>query len=101
MDRNDPAAQALMADVERKARRRVRLKLFFMWHLAVFALVNVGLIAINLAFSPLVLWFIWPLVGWGVALGIHAFVTFGMGGVSDALMDAEVERELTRRASRH
>jgi hypothetical protein len=25
-------------------------------------------------------WFYWPLVGWGIGLGLHAFGVFGFGG---------------------
>jgi hypothetical protein len=25
-------------------------------------------------------WFYWPLIGWGIGLGLHAFGVFGFGG---------------------
>jgi len=40
-------------------------------HLTVYALVNAMLIVINLLHSPKHLWFIYPLIGWGVGLLMH------------------------------
>lgn len=72
---DDPSLSA----EERDARRHVfRLRAFY-HHLVVFALVNAGLLAINLVASPARLWFYWPLLGWGVWLGLHAFATFSRG----------------------
>lgn len=64
---------------ERDARRRVHDLRNFYKHLAVFAVINVGLAAINLIASPGRLWFHWPLLGWGVWLALHAFATYGRG----------------------
>lgn len=98
MDTSDATARAaIRKEIEQKARRRVRVKLLFMWHLAVFVLANLAMFAINRAYSPNTQWFVWPLAGWGAALFFHGFATFGMGGVSESMLDAEVERELARR----
>lgn len=43
------------------------------WHALVFTLINGFLAAINLAFSPSVLWFLWVTGSWGIALTLHAF----------------------------
>ena len=53
-------------DYER-ARRRAEAKFGFFVHAVVFVAVMVLLVAINLLTSPGVLWFIWPLGGWGLA----------------------------------
>lgn len=95
------ARAAIREEIEQKARKRVRMKLLFMWHLAVFVIANLAMFAINRAYSPDTTWFVWPLAGWGIALFFHGFATFGMGGVSDSMLEAEVERELSRRAARH
>jgi hypothetical protein len=101
MEPTDTAARAaIRKEIELKARKRVRVKLLFMWHLAVFAIANVAMFAINRAYSPNTQWFVWPLAGWGIALLFHGFATFGMGGVSDSMLEAEVERELARRSAR-
>ena len=39
-----------------------------------YAISNSILIAINLLFVPQVLWFIFPLVGWGSGLAIHYYL---------------------------
>ena len=63
-----------------RARRRVRRMRGFYIHATVYLLVNVLLIAINLATSPHVLWFVWPLLGWGIGLAAHGLAVFGFGG---------------------
>jgi hypothetical protein len=83
--------------IRTKAVSRVRKKLGLYWHAAVFAMANAAMIAINLAYSPNTLWFVWPLAGWGVALLLHAFATFQGGGMSEAMIEAEVQREMAKR----
>ena len=63
-----------------EARRRVREIRGFYIHLTVYVIVNLLLFSINMIVSPDVLWFIWPLLGWGVAIAIHALSVFGFGG---------------------
>lgn len=64
---------------EREARRQVsRLRSFYQ-HLLVFAVINSGLVAINLVVAPNRLWFHWPLLGWGVWLVLHAVATYSRG----------------------
>ncbi len=72
---NDPN----ISPEERDARRQVfRLRALY-HHFAVFVAVNIALAAINLITSPARLWFYWPLLGWGIWLGVHAFATFSSG----------------------
>jgi hypothetical protein len=61
------------------ARRHVQAKKGFYIHVVLYIVVNLGLFLINELTSPHVLWFYWPLLGWGVALIIHAIVLFGFG----------------------
>jgi len=37
------------------------------------------LIVLNLITSPGYLWFIWPMMGWGIGVAAHAAGTFGIG----------------------
>ena len=53
------------------------------------------LVAINMATSPDVLWFIWPLIGWGFAVALHGVGTFLLPDRT-AMIDALTERELRR-----
>jgi hypothetical protein len=62
-----------------RARARVQALKGFYVHAAVFLVVNAGLFGINvLVGGPW--WFYWPLIGWGIGLGVHALAVFGFGG---------------------
>lgn len=39
------------------------------------------LAAVNLLSDPGEIWFVFPLIGWGIGLAIHGFTTFGFGGL--------------------
>jgi 2TM domain-containing protein len=43
----------------------------FYVHAAVYVLVNILLIVINLVFVPQFLWFFFPFIGWGIGLVMH------------------------------
>ena len=92
-DEQDSIEQSVRA----KARKRVRVRLGFYWHAAVFTIGNLAMVAINLTYSPQHHWFVWPLAGWGTALLLHGLATFQGTGVSEAMIEAEVRRELVRR----
>jgi hypothetical protein len=62
-----------------KAKKRVREIRGFYTHLGVYVLINAMLLLINIATSPDVLWFYWPLLGWGIAVALHAIRVFGAG----------------------
>ncbi len=87
---DDPALPA----VERDARRQVSMLRGFYHHLLVFAVVNTGMLAINLIASPGRLWFYWPLLGWGIWLSLHAFATFSRGRWLGAEWEERKLREL-------
>ena len=59
-----------------KAKERVTVLRDFYRHLSVYVIVNLGLFLINMAVSPEALWFIWPLMGWGIAIALHALRVF-------------------------
>jgi hypothetical protein len=90
-------------DLERRIRAKAiskaKQKLGFRWHLMVFTLINVLLYGINMMFTPLTPWFIWPLAGWGIGLSFHAFATFSGPAISEDAIEAEVQRELARRTA--
>ena len=48
-------------------------------HATAYVLVNIGLFVINLLTGG-GWWFYWPLLGWGIGLGIHALSVFTFGG---------------------
>lgn len=53
------------------ARSRVQALRRFYRHLTIYAVVNTGLVAINLLSSSGRLWFFWPMGGWGLGLLVH------------------------------
>jgi hypothetical protein len=59
-----------------KAKERVTVLRGFYRHLSVYVIVNLGLFLINMITSPETLWFIWPLMGWGIAIVLHALRVF-------------------------
>src|SRR5215213_3672982 len=52
----------------------------FYVHAAVYAMVNLGLFAINALTAFGIWWFLFPLIGWGIALTIHGVVLFFFEG---------------------
>jgi len=48
----------------------------FFIHLFVYVAVNALLIVVNLMYMPTYYWFLFPLIGWGLLLVAHAYVTF-------------------------
>ena len=62
-----------------QAKGRVKEVRGFYIHLAVYVLVNTFLFLLDITMSPDVLWFYWPLLGWGIAIVVHAVSVFGFG----------------------
>lgn len=60
----------------RNARRHVERKIGFYIHLAVYLLVNTGLVLLNLLVVPQKIWFFWPMAGWGIGLLFHGLAVF-------------------------
>lgn len=63
---------------ERAKKRVEELKSFYI-HLAVYITVNIALFILNMLTSPNDLWFVFPLLGWGIGLSVH-FVVVILGG---------------------
>lgn len=58
----------------KKAYRNIVIKeekRVFKVHLVVYVFVNAVMASINLMYSPEVLWFVYPLIGWGIGLIAH------------------------------
>jgi hypothetical protein len=60
----------------KKARKKVVEIKGFYSHLIFYISANLVMIFINLKYSPEYLWFLWPFMGWGVSVMIHAIITF-------------------------
>jgi LytS/YehU family sensor histidine kinase len=81
MTRPDPVTEPKRAlnEAERlaQARKRVRVIREFYGHASVYAMVNGFLLVLNLMTWSGKLWFIWPMMGWGIGLASHAFSVWG------------------------
>ena len=73
----EPARDQEQRRYERAHARVQAIKGFYV-HAMAFVVVNVALFAIN-ALVGGGWWFYWPLIGWGIGLGVHAFGVFGFG----------------------
>src|ERR671911_1617542 len=78
MERKERAMDQDQQRYERAHARVQAIKGFYI-HASAFVVVNIALLAINLLVGG-VWWFYWPLIGWGIGLGLHAFTVFGFGG---------------------
>jgi hypothetical protein len=76
-----------------RARARVRAIRDFVTHLGVYLVVNLFLFGVNLVSDANSLWFYWLLMGWGVAVAIHAVVVFGALGNLGASWEERKIRE--------
>lgn len=80
-------------DIYKIAKRRAYAKMAFYIHLAAFIFTNLLLSAINLTFSPAFLWFIFPLFGGALGVGIHGLVTFlGANNFKARLIETEMKK---------
>lgn len=78
-------------EIHRTALRRAEAKLDFYSHLAMFVLINLMLLGLNIIVTPSILWFIYPLLGWGIGLVVHGLIVFVPGGFN--LKEKLVKRE--------
>lgn len=60
----------------KKAKKKVKEIKGFYSHLLTYVLVNLFLIFINLKYSSHYLWFLWPLIGWGLGVLINGVIVF-------------------------
>jgi len=80
------------------AKKRVEAKFGFFIHLAVYVLVNGLLITINLIRSNEVLWFVWPLAGWGIGLLFHGLSVFVFSSFK-TIKEGMIQKELNKRSN--
>ena len=84
-----------------KARDRVQEGKGFYAHAVMFLVANAALAILNLTTlekNDGVIWFIWPLIGWGVVLVVHAISVFGIGRfLGRGWEQRQIQKELDRR----
>ncbi len=81
-----------------RAKRRAEAKIGFYIHLAVYVGVNILLVVINLSTAPQYIWFIWPLLGWGIGLFFHGMSVFVFSGkrfrgIKEKMIQEEMKRD--------
>jgi len=79
----------------RDARRHVERKIGFAIHLAVYLLVNTGLVLVNALATPDRIWAVWPLFGWGIGLLFHGIAVF-LHAPGAAWKERMIENELKK-----
>jgi hypothetical protein len=83
-------------EVYQSVEKRIEGKLGLYTHIAVYIIVNLFLIGLNLAVSPETYWFQWPLIGWGIGLLFHALTVFplyGGSGIRERMIEKEMKKE--------
>jgi len=84
----------------RRARKRVKAKKGFFYHLASYAIVIGFLFCLNIVTSPFEMWWIFPALGWGVGLAFHYLGVFGLPFLnigSAEWEEKEMEKEMRKR----
>jgi len=79
-----------------RARGRAEAKFGFYKHLAVYLAVGILLVVINFLTSPGSFWVIWPVLGWGIAVVIHAVSVFGARRKKE-IIDSMTDKEMGKR----
>lgn len=90
-----PAEKSSDEVLRQKAVHRLQKKAEFRSHLTSYLLVNALLVGIW-AFTSGVgtyFWPIWPILGWGVGIGFHAWDTFGQ---RSEITEDQIRREMDR-----
>jgi hypothetical protein len=78
-------------DAYQAARKKVKKKKDFYGHLSSFLVMSIFFFVLNMLTSPWVMWFYWPILGWGIGVLFHYFDVFGVPGVGS--LDKEWEEK--------
>lgn len=85
------------------AKKRVKKKKGFYGHLSAYILVGFFFFILNMTTDPNDIWFHFPMLGWGIGLGMHYFGVFGLpfvGSLDASWEQKEIERELQKMSGR-
>jgi hypothetical protein len=78
--------------VRERALERIENKQEFHAHLLAYVLVNAMLVGIWAVTGAGFFWPVFPLLGWGIGIGFHAWDTYRVGEPSEAQIEREVRR---------
>lgn len=76
------------------ALKGAKAKVEFRIHLINYFVINTILAVINLTVTPEYMWFVWPLLGWGIGIIFHALKVFYLGNTS--IKERMIEKEMKR-----
>jgi len=79
-------------DDREEARRQVQARRDFGSHLVAYVVINAFLIAVWAVTGAGYFWPIWVICGWGIGLVLHAWDVFFRKPVTEADIDAELNR---------
>jgi hypothetical protein len=79
--------------LRQQAIKSLKTKREFRNHLLVYVLVNLLLVGIWAFTGADFFWPIFPLLGWGIGLGFHAWEAYGPG---ERMSEDEIQREMRR-----
>lgn len=80
----------------KRAQKRVAAKVGFYIHFAIYLIVSIALISINLNSPSENLWSKWPVMGWGIGILFHAmsvYVFYGKTLITRRMIEKEMKRE--------
>ena len=100
MPGNMPAADPRLEqrDLKAEARRWIRRKRIFYTLVGIYATLSVMWFLIDMADGTESIWFFWPMLGTGVAVGIVGVTLAGVGGLFGAAWEnRQVERYVRER----
>jgi len=81
-------------DAYRIAEEKVEARMLLYKHLAAFVTVNLLLCLINLICNGRISWSLWPILGWGMLIVIHAsYVVFHTQGLKESMIERELKKE--------
>ena len=88
-----------MSDINyKKAKKKVKAKKEFYEHLSIYVVMSIFFIVLNMLTSNRI-WFIWPMLGWGIGVFFHYLDVFGIPGVGTMSKEWEekaIQEELER-----
>lgn len=86
-------------EARQRAKKMVEAKIGFYIHLAVYVVVIAFLAIINYSTSTEYIWFKWPLIGWGIAVIIHALSIYnplGESTIKERMIEKEMKKEIQK-----
>lgn len=84
----DPMSERRAAAID-----RLKAKRDFRNHVVVYVVVNAALVVIWAVTGVGYFWPIWPIVGWGIGLLLHGWVTFFQKPITEQEIQAEMGRD--------